>query len=53
MRLGRLSNDFSAWLVNSLEEDRLAEEIARLDPYQYTLEELRSQLIRHIEKRVN
>ncbi|GEM_PF-93439 len=52
MRLGRSRNDFSIWMAESLGEEQLAEEIAHLDPYQYTLEELRSQLIRLVEKRV-
>lgn len=52
MRLGRLSNDFSLWLADSLGEEQMADEIARLDPYNYTLEDLRSLLIRLIEKRI-
>lgn len=52
MRLGRTSNDFSLWLADSLGEEQLADEIARLDPYNYTLEELRSLLIQLSEKRV-
>lgn len=52
MRLGRGGNDFSIWLATSLGEEQLAEEIARLDPYNYTLEELRSLLIKLLEKRV-
>lgn len=52
MRLGRTSNDFSLWLADNLGEEQLADEIARLDPYNYTLEELRSLLIRLIEKRI-
>jgi hypothetical protein len=52
MRLGRSRNDFSVWLADSLGEEELAEQMARLDPYHYTLEELRSQLIRLIEKRI-
>lgn len=52
LRLGKALNDFSAWLENSLEEKELAEKIARLDPYTYTLEGLRSSLIQLIEKRI-
>ncbi len=52
LRLGRGLNDFSAWLQNSLGETELAEEIAHLDPYTYTLEGLRSVLIQLIEKRI-
>lgn len=52
LRLGRGLNDFSIWLAEKLDEKELAESIARLDPYTYTLEGLRSSLIQLIEKRV-
>jgi len=52
LRLGRGQNDFSIWLQDSLGENELGEEIARLDPYTYTLEGLRSALIQLIEKRI-
>lgn len=52
LRLGRGKTDFSAWLEDSLDEPALAEEVARLDPYNYTLEGLRSALIQLIEKRI-
>jgi hypothetical protein len=52
LRLGRGQNDFSAWLQDSLDEGELAQEIARLDPYTYSLEGLRSVLIQLIEKRI-
>jgi len=52
LRLGRGLNDFSIWLEDSLGESELAEQIARLDPYTYTLEGLRSSLIQLIEKRI-
>jgi small-conductance mechanosensitive channel len=52
LRLGRGLNDFSTWMQGSLDESELGEEIARLDPYTYTLEGLRSTLIRLIEKRI-
>lgn len=52
LRLGKGLNDFSAWLEDSLGEEELAERVARLDPYNYTLEELRSALIQLIEKRI-
>ncbi len=50
LRLGRGQNDFSAWMVNSLDEAELAADIARIDPYTYTMEGLRSTLIKSIEK---
>lgn len=52
LRLGRGQNDFSVWLQDSLGEPELAQEIARLDPYTYSLEGLRSTLIQLIEKRI-
>jgi small-conductance mechanosensitive channel len=52
LRLGRGLNDFTIWLRDSLGEEELGEEIARLDPYTYTLEGLRSTLIQLIEKRI-
>ncbi len=52
LRLGQGLNDFSIWLEQSLEEKELAEQIAHLDPYTYTLEGLRSSLIQLIEKRI-
>lgn len=50
LRLGRGLNDFSAWLANSLDEDELAQKVARLDPYTHSLEGLRVSLIQLIEK---
>ena len=52
LRLGRGLNDFTIWLQDSLDEAELGEEIARLDPYTYTLEGLRSAFIQLIEKRI-
>ena len=52
LRLSRGLNDFSVWLEDNLNESELAEQIARLDPYTYTLEGLRSTLIQLIEKRI-
>jgi len=50
--LGRGMNDFSIWLDESLGDKEMAEEVAKLDPYTYTLEGLRSALIRLVEKRI-
>jgi preprotein translocase subunit YajC len=52
MRLGKGSNDFSIWLEENLGEAELSRDIARLDPYTYSLEGLRSALIQLIEKRI-
>jgi hypothetical protein len=52
LRLGKVTNDFSMWLENSLGEPELAGEIAKIDPYSYTLEGTRSLLIQLTEKRI-
>lgn len=52
LRLGHGLNDFSVWLQDSLDEADLGQDIARLDPYNYNLEGLRSALIQLIEKRI-
>jgi hypothetical protein len=53
LRLGKGLNGFSAWLQQSLDEPELAREIARLDPYTYTLEGLRSAVISLVEQRAS
>ncbi len=53
LRLGKVTNDFSVWMKDSLEEQELAEAIEKVDPYTYTLEGVRSQLIKLVEKRIN
>ncbi len=50
LRLEKETNDFSFWLGTSLFEVELAEEIAHLDPYTYTLEDLRQEIIKRTEK---
>jgi len=52
LRLGKETNDFSSWLETSMGETELSSEIARIDPYSYTLEGLRSKLVQIIEKRI-
>jgi hypothetical protein len=52
LRLGRVTNDFSVWMQDSLEEQELAEAIEKVDPYTYTLEGVRSQLIKLVERRI-
>ncbi|MGQ9545683.1 MAG: DUF5752 family protein [Dehalococcoidia bacterium] len=52
LRLQRGRNDFSLWLEECLEEGELAGQIARLDPYNYTMENLRQTLIQLCEKRL-
>lgn len=52
LRLGKGENDFSIWMRDKLGEAELAEKISHLDPYNYTLEGLRSLLIQIIEERI-
>jgi small-conductance mechanosensitive channel len=52
MRLNTASNDFAIWLANDMDEKELSQEIAKIDPYTYTLEGLRSLLIQIIEKHI-
>jgi hypothetical protein len=52
LRTGKASSDFSVWLADSLGEQELAEAVAKVDPYTYTLEGMRSQLIRLAAKRI-
>jgi len=50
LRIGKKTNDFSYWIENSLGNKKLADSISRLDPYTYTLEDLRSAIIEKASK---
>ncbi|RKY32348.1 MAG: hypothetical protein DRP74_02845 [Candidatus Omnitrophota bacterium] len=50
LRLEKGTNDFSFWIETSLGNKALADKIARLDPYTYTLEDLRKALIKIVEQ---
>ncbi|MBI4688550.1 MAG: mechanosensitive ion channel family protein [Nitrospirae bacterium] len=52
LRLQKGINDFSIWLQDSLNERELSDKIAALDPYNYTLEGVRSLIIQLIEGRI-
>ena len=52
LRLNKNSDDFAVWLAEDVDEKELSQEIARIDPYTYTLEGLRSLLIQTIEKHI-
>lgn len=52
LRLEKKTNDFSHWIETSIGDKTLADQIARLDPYTCTLEDLRSTLIKTIERRL-
>ncbi len=45
LRLERPTNDFSNWIEDALGCKEVADEIAGLDPYTYTMEELRKKII--------
>jgi hypothetical protein len=49
LRLERGPNDFSNWIETALGNKELANKITKLDPYTYTLEELRETLIKIIK----
>jgi len=52
LRLERATNDFSNWLLTSLDEKQLAVKIAQLDPYTLTGEGLRSAILKLVSKRI-
>jgi hypothetical protein len=45
LRLEKSNNDFSFWIETSAGDKASAERIAKLDPYAYTLEDLRTRII--------
>ncbi len=53
LRLEHGFNDFSNWLKNSTGDRELAARLSRLDPYTYTLEELRKTIIEIIDERIS
>ena len=52
LRLKKYTNDFVVWLADDMDEKDFSQEIAKIDPYTYTLEGLRSLLIQTIEKHI-
>jgi hypothetical protein len=53
LRSERAANDFSDWLAAALGEHTLAAEVARLDPYTYTLDGLRAEVVRLARRRLD
>ncbi|MFH1440750.1 MAG: DUF5752 family protein [Candidatus Omnitrophota bacterium] len=53
LRLEREDNDFSYWIETSIGDKELADRISIIDPYTYTLEDLRKKIIGIIEKRIS
>jgi hypothetical protein len=52
LRLEKGKNDLSLWIEKAIGDKELAEKIAQLDPYTFTLEDLRKKIINLIEKRI-
>jgi len=52
LRLARGTNDFSNWIKESVGDNKLANDISKLDPYSYTLEELKEKIIKLTERRL-
>lgn len=52
LRLEKGDNDFSNWIANCIGDKQLADRISRLDPYTFTLEDLRKTIIRIIKQRI-
>jgi len=52
LRLEKETNDFSFWLGTSLMEEELARKLQSLDPYTYTMEDLRRKIIEIVEERI-
>lgn len=50
LRLEKGNNDFSFWIENDIGKKDIAKKISGLDPYTYTLEELRKKIIRIINE---
>lgn len=53
LRLEKETNDFSLWIENSIGNKKLADEIARLDPYTRTLEDLRNVIVNMTKKEIH
>jgi hypothetical protein len=53
LRLEKGDNDFSNWIESAIGDRQLADQISRLDPYTFTLEDLRNTVIKIIEKRID
>lgn len=52
LRLSKGINDFSYWIETSVGDKELANKISKLDPYTYTLEDLRKALVKIIKRRI-
>jgi hypothetical protein len=52
LRLEKGDNDFSIWIRTAVDNKKLADKISHLDPYTYTMEDLRKRLINLIERSI-
>ncbi len=52
LRLEKGKNDLSLWIENAIGDKSLADKISRLDPYTFTLEDLRNKIINLIEESI-
>ena len=52
LRLEKKTNDFSNWIETSIGDKELSDKISRLDPYTYTLEDLRKTIIKIVEQKL-
>lgn len=53
LRLGKRANDFSLWIELSVGDKELAARILKLDPYTYTLDDLRKTIVKMVEKKIS
>lgn len=52
LRLEKETNDFSFWIEDSIGDKELADKISKLDPYTYTLEDLRKTIVKISEEKI-
>jgi hypothetical protein len=52
LRLEKGTNDFSLWIETSIGDTELAQNISKLDPYTYTMEDLRKTIVKIIESKI-
>jgi hypothetical protein len=52
LRLEKEMNDFSLWIETSVGDSKLASEISKLDPYTYTMEDLRKTILKIIRRKI-
>ncbi|MEA3493744.1 MAG: DUF5752 family protein [Candidatus Margulisiibacteriota bacterium] len=53
LRLGHKTNDFSIWIRNCLQNEKVADEIDALDPYLMTMDQLRDRIVDICQGRIN